>query len=1088
MKFSKFALFLISTLLLSCSKEKEKLFTLQSSSKTGIDFKNVVENTEDFNIFNYRNFYNGGGVAAGDINNDGLVDLYFTANRDSNKLYLNKGNFEFEDITVTSETALAAQWSTGVVMVDINADGWLDIYVCNAGYQKGIGQENALFINNKDNTFTEKAAQFGLNDGGYTTHSAFFDYDLDGDLDVYILNNSFIPVNTLNNANNRSLRAEEWPVADFLKGGGDKFLRNDGNWNEEGLFIPKYVDVSEEVGVYGSLIGFGLGVTVGDVNNDNYPDIYVSNDFYEKDYLYLNQTDGTFREDIENRINHTSFASMGADMADINNDGHSEIFVTDMLPRTEERLKTTTAFDSHYTYDLRLEKGFYHQYMQNTLQLNNGKGYYKEIASLTGVAASDWSWGALMFDADNDRNTDILICNGIQHDVINQDFIDFFANELSQKKNSKSVKKSFASILSEIPSKPQVNLFFKNKGELRFEESSEEWGITKTTFSNGATYADLDNDGDLDFVVNNVGEEAHIFKNNSKGKHFLKFKLEYKEANPFAIGTKVKIYKDSEVLMKELIPSRGFQSSTDYELHLGLGDWASLDSAVIFWPNSKISKLLNPPTDTLLKLTYKDLEIENSLPIDQSKKLFNQLDISLPIHQENAYEDYYNEKNIPFKLSQEGPSVAVGDLNGDGLSDIVFGGGFNQPISILFQGTSQPITQDIFQRHQIYEDTATLLFDADNDGDLDLYIGSGGNQAAENSPSLFDRLYLNNGLGKFTNDIKSLPKLGMNTSVILPLDMDNDGDLDLFVGSRSYPQVYGKTPPSYVLENTGMGRFKLLQQLELGMITDAIPISDKEIIVIGDWMSPTSLKVKKGKLETLNNGLEDFNGFWKGAAKVDYNNDGLEDVLLGNIGENFALEVSKGKPLKLYLADFDQNGTLDKVMSKTYSEEDVPVFLKRELTDQFPFLKAQSLKHEDYASKTLSDLFDHQILRSAQKLTVNYLHSAVAINKGDGQYEIQVLPVEFQFSSIHSFLSVESKSQPLLLAAGNSKNMIPQFNTLDASSGWVYDMSKKLVLKEPGFVVNGEVKQILPIRWNDKPCILVTRNDQKPLLFGLNEQ
>ncbi len=454
-------LLLLTLFFISCKKKNTTVFELLDNKSIGVDFENTVINTEEFNIFTYRNFYNGGGVATGDINNDGLADVYLTANMGKNKLYLNKGNFQFEDITDKAGVAVANKWSTGVEMVDINADGLLDIYVCNAGYQKNIGQENELYINNGDLTFTESAAKYGLDEDGYTTHASFFDYDLDGDLDCYILNNSFIPVNTLNNDNNRTLRAKDWPVKDFLKGGGDKLLRND-----EG----KFIDVSEETGIYGSLIGFGLGVTVGDINQDNYPDIYISNDFYERDYLYINQKNGTFKEELEQRFGHTSFASMGADMADLNNDGYQEIFATDMLPRDEVRLKTTTAFDNHYVNKLRTQKGFYYQFMQNSLQLNNQDGTFSEIGYFANVAASDWSWGALLFDADNDLNTDIYISNGILHDVIDQDFIDFFANELNQKMVLSGQKEKFDNILKNIPSKPQVNYFFRNKGKLKFED------------------------------------------------------------------------------------------------------------------------------------------------------------------------------------------------------------------------------------------------------------------------------------------------------------------------------------------------------------------------------------------------------------------------------------------------------------------------------------------------------------------------------------------------------------------------------------------------------------------------------------------
>ena len=474
--------FLILFLLSACTQEDKKPALFHLIENTGIDFSNNIHNTKDFNIFSYRNFYNGGGVGIGDINNDSLPDVFFTANMGRNRLYLNKGAWKFEDVTDKAGFHQNGKWGTGVVMVDINADGWLDIYVCNAGFQSGVAQENELYINNRDGTFSEKAAAYGLADAGYTTHASFFDYDLDGDLDCYILNNSFIPVNTLNYANKRDLRAEQWPVADYLKGGGDRLLRNDGG---------KFVDVSSEANIYGSLIGFGLGVTVGDVNDDQYPDIYVSNDFFERDYLYINQKNGRFSEELEQWMQHTSLASMGADMADINNDGHQDIFTTDMLPDDDYRLKTTSLFDNIDVYRLKVQQGFYHQFMQNTLQLNNGNGTFSDIAFYSGVAASDWSWGGLFFDADNDGFQDIYVCNGIAHDVTDQDFIDFFANDVIQKMVTTGKKEEVDQVISKMPSHPIPNKFFRNSGKLKFSDDGPASGFTRPSFSNGAAYGDL---------------------------------------------------------------------------------------------------------------------------------------------------------------------------------------------------------------------------------------------------------------------------------------------------------------------------------------------------------------------------------------------------------------------------------------------------------------------------------------------------------------------------------------------------------------------------------------------------------------------
>lgn len=1040
-------LMLLSVLIVSCDRhaESDTLFQKLSPGRTGIDFTNELSFDQQFNIFTYRNYYNGGGVGLGDVNNDGLLDVYMTANLKENRLFLNKGNLKFEDITAKAGVAGERSWSTGVSMADVNGDGHVDIYVCNSGDISGDNKQNELFINNGDLTFTESAAEYGLADPGFSTHAAFFDYDKDGDLDLYLLNNSYQAIGSFN------LRKNERPNRDPV--GGDKLFRNDNG---------RFTDVSEEAGIYGSVIGFGLGVTVGDIDQDGWQDIYVSNDFFERDYLYLNNGDGTFREVLEEQIRSISAASMGADLADINNDGQPDIFVTDMLPEVEARIKTVTTFDNWDRYQYNLNNGYWHQFTRNVLQLNNGDQTFSEIGRLAGVNATDWSWGALVFDFENDGHRDIFIANGIYQDLTNQDFLQFVTDEDVARKVISNSGVDFKQLISYIPSQAVPNYAYQNNGDLTFTNRALDYGLAEPSFSNGAAYGDLDNDGDLDLIVNNVNMPSFVYENTANLKYpdnrYLRIELEGSGKNTAALGSNVRAYADTTMYYAEQMPIRGFQSTMDHRLLMGLGKAEVLDSVVVTWPDGTVSVLADVSTNQTIQVRQVDAIARVPLVKDTpARKLFEPLPASTISfsHQENQFVDFDRDRLVYHMRSTEGPCLCKGDINRDGLEDFYIGGAKDQAGQLFTQtsdGAFVALAVDAFDQNVDAEEVTCAFFDANGDGYVDLYVGSGGSEFSNVSTALADALYLNQGGRNFTKTNQVLPAGKFESSATVnPIDFDGDGDLDLFVGIRLRPGLYGLPNNSYLLENDGAGNFsdasaKWAPDLSaIGMVTDAA-WSDingdgaPDLVLVGDWMPVTVLINTAGKLNKVEaSGLEKTHGWWNAVTLADVNGDGRTDIIAGNHGLNSRFKASEQQPVRMYVNDFDRNGTVEQIVAQYNGTESYPMVLRHDLVMQMPHLKKKYLKYDKYKEQRVEDIFTPAELDGMTQLEVYELESSVYLNNGNLTFQKITLPVEAQFSVTYDMevMDFNSDGHADILLGGNLFDVKPEVGRYDAQYGLI---------------------------------------------------
>lgn len=1068
------------------SEPAQKLFEKLPGELTGINFINPLQENKDINVINYEYLYNGGGVAAGDINNDGLVDLYFTANMRPNILYLNQGDFKFKDLSRTSNTAGKQGWTTGCTMADVNNDGWLDIYVCRSGNLSPDARRNLLFINNKDLSFTESSAAYGIDHPGYSTQASFFDYDRDGDLDMYLLNHN---ISSPKGFYVSEKKKETDPFA------GDQLFRNDGG---------KFTNVTQSAGIISNPIGFGLGLSTADLNGDGWPDIFVSNDYYEQDYYYINQGNGTFKEGLQNSMAHTSHFSMGVDIADFNNDLLPDVMSLDMMPRDNRRQKLLQGPSNYDKYQMQVQAGFYHQNMRNMLQLNRGDGSFAEVGQLAGVDQSDWSWSILFADYDNDGLKDISITNGYLRDYTNMDFLKFDYPDLNSQAQKQG--KGSADILEVIKSIPQTklaNYLFQNQGDLNYKDVSKEWGFVDSLASNGMAYADLDNDGDLDLVLNNLNSEAAIYKNSAQN-NYLQVKLKAANNNTFGLGSKVYIHYGDKMQLFEILQNRGYQSSVPPMAYFGLAKTELIDSLIIIWPNGKRSKMDKIAANQILEVSDQSArEFEkqklSSTSLFAELKGLKGMDF---IHKESNFIDYKNLPLIPHLISREGPAISIADINKDGLEDLFIGASANEQSALYLQSkggfmlaNSQPWNQ-----HANQEVISSCFYDANGDGNLDLYLGSGSYEFNAGDKALQDRLFLNDGKGNF--NATALPEFYSSTSCIVPMDFDGDGDMDLFIGSRLVQNKFPQTPKNHLLENQGDGSYEdvtasLGSSIEsVGLITDALAgdwnqNGKIDLLLAGEYMSIKHFEWNGKAFEYIpNQALEANSGFWNSIQLVDIDKDGDLDIIAGNKGLNDFIKASAENPAKYYGGDLDKDGKYDIICSNHIDGVEYPCASLDELHKQFNLFQKKYNRYSKYAQADMKEILSQinpEVIHEARQFA-----SGVFLNE-NGELKFKAFPKLAQSSPVQDFC-VEDFNQDGkldLLLVGNDYGNRTEMGRMDANNGILLlglgsGDFKVAGVSVSGISISGDMRAAKMINFQDDKIIIVAKNNAKPTFYKWN--